>query len=51
MTSYASKFMQTLVGRGFLYQCTDEAGLDKLASTDKLVGYITHQVKTNPVKC
>jgi len=32
--------MQTLVGRGFLYQCTDEAGLDKLAATDNLVGYI-----------
>jgi len=40
MTSYASTFMQTLVGRGFLYQCTDEAGLDKLAQTDGLVGYI-----------
>ena len=40
MTSYASTFMQTLVARGYLYQCTDEAGLDKLASTDKLVGYI-----------
>ena len=40
MTNYASTFMQTLVGRGFLYQCTDEAGLDKLAQTDKLVGYI-----------
>jgi len=32
--------MQTLVGRGFLYQCTDEAGLDKLATSDNLVGYI-----------
>ncbi len=40
MTTYASKFMQTLVGRGYLYQCTDEAGLDKLAATDNLVGYI-----------
>ncbi len=40
MTNYASKFMQTLVGRGFLYQCTDEAGLDKLATSDKLTGYI-----------
>ena len=40
MTSYASKFMQTLVGRGFLYQCTDEEGLDTLAATDNLVGYI-----------
>jgi len=32
--------MQTLVGRGFLYQCTDESGLDKLANTGDLVGYI-----------
>lgn len=40
MTTYASKLMQTLVGRGYLYQCTDEAGLDKLAQTEKLVGYI-----------
>ena len=40
MTTYTSTFMQTLVGRGFLYQCTDEAGLDKLAQTDGLVGYI-----------
>ncbi len=40
MTTYTSTFMNTLVGRGFLYQCTDEARLDKLAQTDKLVGYI-----------
>ena len=40
MTNHASKLMQTLVGRGYLYQCTDEAGLDALAQTDKLVGYI-----------
>ena len=40
MTTYASHLMQTLVGRGYLYQCTDEAGLDKLAQTDGLVGYI-----------
>jgi len=36
----AQNYVQTLVGRGYLYQCTDKAGLDKLASTDKLVGYI-----------
>ncbi|WP_409433810.1 tyrosine--tRNA ligase [Litorimonas sp. RW-G-Af-16] len=40
MTDYTSLFMKTLTERGFLYQCTDEAGLDKLASTGKLVGYI-----------
>jgi len=39
-TSRSKSFMQTLVGRGYLYQCTDEAGLDKLAQTEKLVGYI-----------
>ena len=32
--------MQTLVGRGYLYQCTDEAGLDKLAQSENLLGYI-----------
>ena len=32
--------MKILVGRGYLYQCTDEAGLDKLAQTGNLVGYI-----------
>jgi len=40
MTAYNSTFMQTLTSRGYLYQCTDEAGLDKLASTETLVGYI-----------
>jgi len=40
MTNYASQFMNTLVGRGYLYQCTDEAGLDSLAQTGDLVGYI-----------
>ena len=40
MAAYTSTFMQTLTSRGYLYQCTDEAGLDKLASTEKLVGYI-----------
>ena len=40
MTDYKSTFMRALTSRGFLYQCTDEAGLDKVASTEKLVGYI-----------
>lgn len=32
--------MTTLVDRGFLYQCTDEAGLDKAASDGVVTGYI-----------
>ena len=40
MTQYQSKLMQTLVERGFLYQCTDEEGLDKTASEGVVTGYI-----------
>jgi len=40
MTQYQSKLMQTLVERGFLYQCTDEGGLDKAASDGVVTGYI-----------
>jgi len=40
MTQYQSKLMQTLVERGFLYQCTDEDGLDKAALEGVVTGYI-----------
>ena len=40
MTQYQSKLMQTLTERGFLYQCTDEDGLDKAASESVVTGYI-----------
>ena len=40
MTQYQSKLMQTLAERGFLYQCTDEDGLDKVASEGVVTGYI-----------
>ena len=40
MTQYQSKLMQTLVERGFLYQCTDEDGLDKVAKEGVVTGYI-----------
>ena len=40
MTQYQSKLMQTLSERGFLYQCTDEEGLDKAASDGVVTGYI-----------
>jgi len=39
MSTYQSKLMQTLTERGFLYQCTDETGLDK-AAKDGIIGYI-----------
>ena len=37
---YQSELMTTLVQRGFLYQCTDEEGLDKAASDGVVTGYI-----------
>ena len=40
MTQYQSKLMQTLSERGFLYQCTDEEGLDKAALDGVVTGYI-----------
>jgi len=39
MTQYQSKLMQTLTERGFLYQCTDEGGLDAAAKSG-VTGYI-----------
>lgn len=40
MTEYSSDLMKTLTERGFLYQCTDEAGLDKSAARGAITGYI-----------
>ena len=40
MAQYQSKLMQTLVDRGFLYQCTDEAALDMAAADGSITGYI-----------
>ena len=40
MSKYQSELMTTLVDRGFLYQCTDEDGLDKAASDGVVTGYI-----------
>ena len=39
MATYKSQLMTTLTERGFLYQCTDEAGLDNTAK-DGITGYI-----------
>jgi len=40
MARYTSELMKTLTTRGFLYQCTDADGLDKLAAQGQLTGYI-----------
>jgi len=40
VTNYQSELMTTLVERGFLYQCTDEDGLDKAAAKGVVTGYI-----------
>lgn len=40
MSEYQSELMKTLVERGFLYQCTDESGLDGAASNGVVTGYI-----------
>jgi len=38
--AYKSALMKTLVERGFLYQCTDETGLDTAAANSVVTGYI-----------
>ncbi|MGJ8563594.1 MAG: tyrosine--tRNA ligase [Alphaproteobacteria bacterium] len=40
MSKYQSELMETLTARGFLYQCTDESGLDKSAASGGITGYI-----------
>ena len=40
MAKFQSRLMQTLTERGYLYQCTDEAGLDKAAADGVVTGYI-----------
>jgi tyrosyl-tRNA synthetase len=40
MSSVRSDFLQELTSRGFIHQCTDEAGLDKLARAETVTGYI-----------
>lgn len=40
MENYKSDLMQTLTERGYLYQCTDEAALDKAAAEGQITGYI-----------
>ena len=39
-TSLRSDFLRTLVGRGYLHQCTDLGALDAAAASGRLTGYI-----------
>ncbi len=40
MSTYQSELMKRLTERGYLYQCTDETGLDKAAADGVVTGYI-----------
>ena len=40
MTKARSDFLRTLSERGFIHQCTDEAGLDAKAAAGRIVAYI-----------
>ena len=40
MTTYKSELMTTLTERGYLYQATNEDGLDALAAKEPVTGYI-----------
>jgi len=40
MSKVKSDFLRELAARGFIHQATDEAGLDRLARSEKLTGYI-----------
>ncbi|MEM8573469.1 MAG: tyrosine--tRNA ligase [Pseudomonadota bacterium] len=40
MTSAKSDLIQELSSRGYIHQCTDEAGLDALAGNEIITGYI-----------
>lgn len=40
MSTVKSDFLHELEARGYIHQATDEAGLDKLARSERLTGYI-----------
>jgi tyrosyl-tRNA synthetase len=40
MSKLKSDFLQELAARGYIHQATDEAGLDRLARTERVTGYI-----------
>jgi len=40
MTKLKSDLMKAYIERGYMHQCTDQAALDALASTDRVIAYI-----------
>ena len=40
MSAFKSDFLRELATRGYIHQCTDEDGLDALAKSDVITGYI-----------
>ncbi len=40
MEPFRSEFLQQVVGRGYLHQCTDLEGLDALAAERRITGYV-----------
>lgn len=40
MSAYKSDFMNIMQERGFIHQCSDEKGLDDLASKNEVIGYV-----------
>ncbi|MCB1507026.1 MAG: tyrosine--tRNA ligase [Hyphomicrobiaceae bacterium] len=40
MTSYKSDFLNVMAERGFIHQCSDEAGVDALAAKGDLITYV-----------
>jgi tyrosyl-tRNA synthetase len=40
MSKLKSDFLQELAARGYIHQATDETGLDRLARTERVTGYI-----------
>ena len=40
MSTTKSEFLDELKARGYIHQMTDEAGLDKLARSGRMTGYI-----------
>ncbi len=40
MSTFKSDFLAELAARGYIHQCTDEAGLDALAAKGPITGYI-----------
>jgi tyrosyl-tRNA synthetase len=40
MRTYKSEFLNELDQRGFIHQCSDNAGLDRIAARGKAIGYV-----------